>query len=40
MSTNTIQFLDKMRKNSLNICFPELSEEFRKDSKTSLNHPR
>ena len=23
----------------LNICFLELSEEFRKDSKTSSNHP-
>ena len=35
MSTHNIQFHDK--KISLNIFFLELSEEFRKDSKTSLN---
>ena len=36
MSTHNIQFHDKNKKNSLNICFLELSEEFRRDSKTSL----
>ena len=36
MSTNNIQFHDKKEK-SLNICFLELSEEFRRDSKTSSN---
>ena len=29
----------KKKKKSLDICFHELSEEFRKDSKTSLNQP-
>ena len=35
MSTHNIQFHDK--KISLNICFLELSEEFRRDSKPSSN---
>ena len=43
MSTHNIQCLDKVRKKitkkSLNICFLELSEEFPRDSKTSLNQP-
>ena len=34
MSTHDIQFYDKI---SLNICFIKLSEEFRRDSKTSSN---
>ena len=34
MSTHNIHFHDKI---SLNICFLELSEEFRWDSKTSSN---
>ena len=33
MSTNNTQYHDKTRKNSLNNCFLELSEEFRRDSK-------
>ena len=36
MSTHNIQIHDKIRKlppKSLNICFLELSEEFRRDSK-------
>ena len=33
MSTHNIQFCDKIR----NICFIKLSEEFRRDSKTSSN---
>ena len=37
MSTHNIQFHDKIKKISLNICFLELSEEFRRDSKTSSN---
>ena len=37
MSTHNMQFHDKIRKFSLNICFLELSEEFRRDSKTSSN---
>ena len=37
MSTDKIQFHDKIRKISLDICFLELSEEFRRDSKTSSN---
>ena len=37
MSIHNIQFHDK--KLSLNICFCELSEEFRRDSKLSSNHP-
>ena len=37
MRTHNIQFRDKMRKFPLNICFLELSEEFRRDSKTSSN---
>ena len=36
MSTHNIQF-DKNKKISLNICFLELSEEFRRDSKKSSN---
>ena len=40
MSTNSIQFHDKIRKKSLNICLLELSEEFRRDSKTGSNHQR
>ena len=39
MSTHNIQFHDKMRKFSLNICSLELSEEFRQDSKTSSDQP-
>ena len=35
MNTHYIQFHDKIRK--LNICFLELSEDFRRDSKTSSN---
>ena len=38
MSMHTIQFHDK--KIFLNISFLELSEEFRRDAKTSSNHPR
>ena len=37
MSIQNIQFRDKNEKISLNICFLELSEEFRRDSKTSSN---
>ena len=37
MITHNIQFHDKMRKKSLNICFLELLEEFRRNSKTSSN---
>ena len=37
MSTHNIQFHDKDKKFSLNIRFLELSEEFRRDSKTSSN---
>ena len=37
MSTHNIQFHDKIKKISLNICFLELSEELRRDSKTSSN---
>ena len=37
MSTHNIQIHDKIRKKSLNICFLELSEAFRRDSKTTLN---
>ena len=33
MSTYNIQCHDKTRKNPLNICFLELSEEFHRDSK-------
>ena len=40
MSTHNIQFDDKNKKISLNICCLELSEEFRRDSKTSSNQPR
>ena len=32
MSTHSIQFHDKNKEISLNVCFLELSEEFRKDS--------
>ena len=37
MSTHNIQFYDKIKKKSLNICFLELSEELRRESKTSSN---
>ena len=37
MSTHSIQFHDKNKKISLNICFLELAEEFRWDSKMSSN---
>ena len=37
MSTHNIQFHDKIIKKSLNICFLELSEEFRRGPKTSSN---
>ena len=37
MSTHNIQFHDKKKKKYLNICFLELSEEFRRDSKMSWN---
>ena len=37
MSTHNIQFHDKKKKMSLNICFLELAEEFRRDSKMSSN---
>ena len=37
MSTHNIQFYDKIRKFSLNICYLELSEGFSWDSKTSSN---
>ena len=40
MSKDDIQFYDKLEKYSLNICFLELSEEFRRDSNASSNHPR
>ena len=36
MSTHNIQFHDQIR-NSLNICFLELPEEFRRNSQTSSN---
>ena len=41
MSTHNIQFHDKIRKKSLNICFLELLEEFcRKEFESStLNEP-
>ena len=41
MSTHNIhiQFHDKIRKKSLNICFVELSEEFCRTQKTSSNQP-
>ena len=44
MSTYNIQFHDKNKKSSLNICFPELSEESCRDSKnefelSTLNEP-
>ena len=39
MSTHNIQFHDKNKKISLNICFLELSEEFRRNSETSSNLP-
>ena len=39
MSTYNILFHDKIRKKSLNICFLGLSEEFRRDSKSSSNQP-
>ena len=35
MSTHNIQFHDK-KKISLNMCFLELSEKFRRDSKMSV----
>ena len=35
--THNIQFHDKIRKKSPNICFLELSEEFHGDAKTSSN---
>ena len=39
MSTHNIQFHDKIRKLPLNICFLELLEEFRRDSKqVQINH--
>ena len=37
MSTHNIQFHDKIGKISLKFFFLELSEEFRRDSKTSSN---
>ena len=37
MSTHNIQFQGKIRKVPLNICFLELLEEFRRDSKKSSN---
>ena len=37
MSTHNIQFHKEIKKASLNICFLDLSEEFRRDSKTSSN---
>ena len=37
MGTQNIQFHDKIKKFSLNICFLELAEEFRRDSKMSSN---
>ena len=40
MSTHNIQFHDKIRKKSLNICFLELLEEFCRDWKKISNHPR
>ena len=39
MSTYSIHFQNKIRKN-LSICFLELSEEFPRDLKMSLNKPR
>ena len=40
MSTNNINFMINYdKKKSLNICFLELSEEFRRDSRTSSNYP-
>ena len=36
MSTHNIPFHDKTRTNSLNICFLELSEEFRRVSKNEF----
>ena len=40
MSTHNIQFHDKIRKKSLNICFLELLEDFVGTEKTCSNHPR
>ena len=43
MITHSIQIQDRIRKFPeilQNICFLELSEEFRRDSKASRNHPR
>ena len=37
MNTHNIQFHDKNKKISLNICFLELVEEFFRDSKISSN---
>ena len=39
MSTHHIQFHDKIKKKSLNICFLELLEEFRRYLKTSSDQP-
>ena len=38
MSTHNKQFHDEIKK-SLNVCYLQQSEEFRKDSKTSSNKP-
>ena len=40
MSTHNINFHDKIKKKSLNMCLLELSEEFRRDSKTSSDGKR
>ena len=43
MSTHNIHFHDKIRKfplKSQNKCFLKLSEEFPRDLKVRLNHPR
>ena len=37
MSTHNMQFHDKVIKNTLNICFLELSEKILRDSKRSSN---
>ena len=38
MSTHNIQFHDKIRKKSLNICFLELLEEFCREKRVRIIH--
>ena len=40
MSTHNIQFHDKIKKKNPTFFILLLSEEFRRDSKTSSNYPR